>query len=133
MFDTNILISAIFSNQGTPYKAIAEAVRLEFEICVCSTIRNEVHEKFKQKWPVYYTASEVFMESSYFVDVEEPSVLVPEESSLRDPKDRPIYRAAASSVDYLVTGDKDLLEFSDARIPIVTAADFVSITRDSLT
>jgi predicted nucleic acid-binding protein len=38
------------------------------------------------------------------------------------------YRAAlAAGVDYLITGDKDLLEFNESSIKIIRAADFIEI------
>jgi putative PIN family toxin of toxin-antitoxin system len=127
MFDTNVLISAIFSNKGNPYKAIELAVRLGYQVCICATIREEMREKFAQKWPEYNAANNALMASPFFVDIATPTAPEAEEEALRDAKDRPVYRAAASAgIDYLVTGDKDLLEFLESKIQIVTVTDFIS-------
>ena len=43
-----------------------------------------------------------------------------------DTKDRPVFRAAkAAKVDYLVTGDKDLLDFKQYDVSIITVTDFI--------
>lgn len=49
------------------------------------------------------------------------------ENKIRDPKDRPILRAALSSnADFFLTGDKDFLESSVEDPRIISVAEFLS-------
>jgi putative PIN family toxin of toxin-antitoxin system len=126
MFDTNIIISAILSDRGKPSQSILLAYQQGYDICICSAIRDEVLEKFEQKWPEYLEASRVFLNETAFTDVLDSSLEAGEDFNLRDVDDLPIYRAAlAAEVDYLITGDKDLLEFKESSIKIIKAADFI--------
>jgi putative PIN family toxin of toxin-antitoxin system len=128
MFDTNILISAVFSNQGNPYKAIELAENLRHCICICSEIECEAKEKFELKWPELLSDFEKFFEKAAFVVLPTPVQENSSETSLRDIDDRPIYRAAlAAQIDYFVTGDKDFLEFEESEVEITSAAKFLEL------
>ena len=50
------------------------------------------------------------------------------ENAIRDPKDRPILRAALDAhADLLLTGDKDFLESAVVNPKIVSVADFLDL------
>ena len=50
------------------------------------------------------------------------------ESKIRDPKDRPILRAALdANVDLFLTGDKDFLESSVTDPRIISVPDFLAM------
>jgi predicted nucleic acid-binding protein len=126
MFDTNILLSAMFSDAGKPFRAIQLAEDLGWDICTCRDIDQEAEEKFATKWPELLPAYRDFRAKAPFMLVPTPSDPTPTEGALRDVGDRPIYRAAAAAqVDYFVTGDKDFLEFAGSAITIVTATEFL--------
>ena len=55
-----------------------------------------------------------------------------EERLIRDPKDRPILRAALDAhADLFLTGDKDFLESAVRDPRIISAADFLALTNDA--
>lgn len=63
----------------------------------------------------------------FTVQVGTPTKATSEESAVRDEADRPVLRGAkAAGCDFLVTGDRDLLE-ADIRSPsVLTPAEYVS-------
>jgi predicted nucleic acid-binding protein len=127
MFDTNVLLSAMFSDAGNPFRAIELADTLGFELCTCREIEDEVQAKIALKWPELLPTYLGFRSRAPFALVVTPAAPDPAERGLRDIKDRPIYRAAAAArVDEFVTGDRDLLEFEGAAIQILTPAAFVA-------
>ena len=100
LVDTNILISAALSSNGTPYKAFLK--------------RRSLLEHFLS---IALLAMEV---------VPTPIEEAEEESCIRDVADRPILRAAINAkVDVLLTGDKDFLESGVTYPQIMTAAEFI--------
>jgi predicted nucleic acid-binding protein len=128
MFDTNILISAVFSSSGSPSQSIVKAERDGSELCICAEIRREALEKFEEKWPELSEDFDKFLEKAGFTVLLTPKEEDASEGRLRDIKDRPIYRAAKyAQVDYFITGDKDFLEFEQAEIRIITAAEYLKI------
>lgn len=63
-----------------------------------------------------------------FVVVPTPEAAAEAESMLRDPKDRPILRAALNAgADLFLTGDKDFLESSVADPRIVSVSAFLEM------
>ena len=57
-----------------------------------------------------------------------PAVISDAENKIRDPKDRPILRAALNEhAELFVTGDKDFLESSVTDPRIMSVAEFLSI------
>ena len=119
MLDTNILISAALFPNGQAAKAFYKALIPPFEPVVCEYIIDEVHRKFRQKFPERTTELEPFLFNalSCISLIPLPETEMEAENHIRDVKDRPILRAAiAGNVDYLLTGDKDFLE-SDITFP----------------
>jgi putative PIN family toxin of toxin-antitoxin system len=130
MLDTNILISAIKSANGTPYNAYVKAVTPPNKVVLCDQIVDEIRRVFNHKFPNDVALVEQFLAVALFETVPTPSSesKVDSENLVRDAADRPILRAAVkSNIDILVTGDKDFLE-SGVSIPkIMTAAEFVKM------
>jgi predicted nucleic acid-binding protein len=57
---------------------------------------------------------------------ETPDVIIEDEKKIRDPKDRPILRAALEAhADLFLTGDKDFLEANVSNPKIMSVADFM--------
>ena len=68
----------------------------------------------------------LFHALSHIQVVPVPEIEVAEEGSLRDPKDRPILRAALDvHADLFLTGDKDFLESAITDPRIISVADFL--------
>ena len=130
LIDTNILISAALSSQGTPYRAFVKAVSYPNHGLVCEQNIDEMRRIFNRKFPQKIQALEGFLSLALLTLEVVPMPLEENilEDRIRDVNDRPILRAALhAKADILLTGDKDFLE-SDIDTPkIMTAADFAAI------
>ena len=129
MIDTNIIISAILFPNGRAAQAFFKAMISPFEPLLCDYIVDEVHRKFCEKFPDKQIEMEAFLfnilESIEVVHT--PEEEIKDEKKIRDPKDRPILRAALNAhADIFLTGDKDFLESSVTDPRIVSVADFLA-------
>jgi len=130
MIDTNIIISAALSPDGTSAKAFVKALTPPFEPLVCDYIVDELHRKFQEKFPKKIMELEAFLYYALqiirVVDTPEDEVII--ETQVRDIKDRPILRAArVAKADYLLTGDRDFLEAEIDEPKMITAKEFLSL------
>lgn len=128
MIDTNIIISAALFPKGKAAQAFYKSLTPPFEPIVCDYVVDEVHRKFQEKWPDRVVELEEFLDSA-LTDIQlvpTPEVETAEEAEIRDPKDRPILRAALNEhADMFITGDKDFLESSVTDPRIISSADFL--------
>ena len=130
MIDTNILISAALSPKGNAAKAFIKALMPPFEPMICDYIVDELHRKFREKFPNRMLQLEAFLFNALRVIrvVPTPEEEDTAEQLVRDIKDRPILRAArAAAVDLLLTGDRDFLEAGIDDPMIISAADFLEM------
>ena len=128
LIDTNILISAALSSNGTPYRAFVKAVTYPNHGLICEQNIDEMRRIFNRKFPQKIAALEKFL-SLALMTLEMVPTPVEEyhsEMQIRDINDRPILRAAIhANADILLTGDKDFLESCLENPKIMTAIDFV--------
>lgn len=128
LIDTNILISAALSSNGTPYRAFIKAVTYPNHGLICEQNIDEMRRIFNRKFPQKIAALEKFL-SLALMTLEMVPTPVEEyhsEMKIRDINDRPILRAAIhANADILLTGDKDFLESGLEKPKIMTAIDFV--------
>ena len=129
--DSNIFISAFFSPQGTPSKAIKLAALLDFQQMTSQYNLREMWNVFERKFPDKVLNFQLFMQK-YIANgleiVETPDFELVTESQIRDAKDRPILRAAIfAKAEIFLTGDKDFLEAEIDEIKIITAAEFLEL------
>ena len=61
LIDTNVLISAILSNRGTPYKAFVKAVTYPNHGMICEQNIDEMRRIFNRKFPTKVSALEMFL------------------------------------------------------------------------
>lgn len=96
MIDTNILISAALFPKGRAAQAFYKAMTSPYEPVVCDYIIDELHRKFREKFPEKLTELEAFLFHAlnhiHVISTSEDEMS--EESKIRDIKDRPILRAA---------------------------------------
>ncbi len=130
MIDTNIIISAALFPNGKVAMALYKALTPPFQPLICDYVLDELHRKFSEKFPDKVTELEAFLYNALscirVVSTPEEEILV--ESKIRDPKDRPILRAALDAhADYFLTGDKDFLESSVSDPRIINVNDFLKL------
>ena len=130
MLDTNIIISAALFPNGRAAQAFFKALQSPYQPLVCDYVVDELHRKFRDKFPNRLTELEAFLYNalSFIRLVPTPEEAVSVEQRIRDPKDRPILRAAlAAHADLFLTGDKDFLESSVSDPRIISVPDFLSL------
>ena len=124
VFDTNVFISA-FATEGVCSILLKRARLKEFKLFVCPVvieeIKNVLKQKFKAEKETIEEALEVIMETSVFVEITEEIKGV-----CRDRDDDLILSCSLSSgANYLISGDKDLLELKEYKgIKIISPRDF---------
>ncbi len=128
MIDTNIFISAILFPNSKAASALLKALTPPYQPLTCDYVVDELHRKFREKFPDRMTELEAFLYSALAMIhiIPTPEELYEAENLIRDPKDRLILRAALSSnADLFLTGDKDFLESSVIDPCIISVADFL--------
>jgi len=124
VFDTNIFISA-FATEGICSVLLKRARLKEFELFVCPIIIKEIENVLKQKFKIKKEIIEevvaLIKEASTYSDAKEKI-----EGICRDKDDDLILSCAISAkANYIVSGDKDLLEIKQYKdIKIISPRDF---------
>lgn len=130
MLDTNIIISAALFPHGTAAKAFFKAMMPPYEPIICDYVIDELRRIFREKFPDRLTELEAFLFNAmlYIRVVDTPEESFEVEKEIRDPKDRPILRAALNAhADLFLTGDKDFLESAVKDPRIISASDFLEL------
>ncbi len=128
VFDTNILISALFSETGSPFRALALAKIGQIESVTCQEIMDEFLEKlllkFKFSEDKAQSAIDEILSFSRIVEISGTLKAVP-----NDPDDDMVIECAVvGNASHIVTGDKHLLSLVKYQdIAIAKAADFVNL------
>lgn len=129
LIDTNVLISAALSANGTPYQAYKKAAAYPNHGLICEQNVDELRRIFNKKFPSRLAALDKFL-SAALLTLELVPIPVDEfasETQIRDVNDRPILRAAiAAKADVLLTGDKDFLESGVKNPAIMTPTEFIN-------
>ena len=128
LIDTNVLISAALSANGTPFKAYVKATSYPNHGMICEQNVDELKRIFQKKFPSRLTALDRFLSiallSLELVPTPADELIL--ESKIRDINDRPILRAAIiAKADVILTGDKDFLESGVTDPIILTPAEFL--------
>ena len=129
MLDTNIIISAALFPNGRAAQAFYKALQPPYQPLVCDYVVDELHRKFREKFPNRLTELEAFLFNAlqFIRLVSTPDEAVIAEYNIRDAKDRPILRAALNAhADLFLTGDKDFLESSITDPRIISVPDFLA-------
>ena len=130
MLDTNIIISAVLFPNGRAAQAFLKSLSYPYEPIVCDYVLNELRRKFDEKFPDKASNLYEFLQMALlFIEVvPTPTLELLEERQIRDPKDRPILRAALKNhADLFLTGNKDFLESSVPDPRIISVAEFLSM------
>lgn len=128
VFDTNILLSALFSTNGSPFRCLALAKIGQIDSVTCQEILDEFAEKLAFK----FKFSEEKVQTSV-TEVHKFSRLVEISGRLKivadDPDDDMIIECAqVGQATHIVTGDKHLLRLTSYQnIAIIKAVDFLTL------
>lgn len=127
VLDTNVLISGIAYPVSIPGRIVTLWRDGALDVVLSRYILDEMVRVLPRLSRLNLTAEEIRDLADSFVflaDLIEPDSSV--DSELRDAADQQILATLrASSADYLITGDKDLLALAN-RYPIITPAEFWS-------
>jgi len=130
LIDSNLLISAAYSEGSVPHEAFKKATELPYQALICEQSLEELRRTYRRKFPEKISAFEQFIAAALSVMevVPVPPSSYPDEAEIRDIDDRPILRAAIKAgADILLTGDKDFLESTVTNPKIMTAAQFMQM------
>lgn len=130
LIDTNIFISAALFPKGRAAEALYKALVTPYQPVVCDYVIDELYRKFREKFPDRTVELEAFLYTALpaFDIVPTPEEAVEAEAKIRDPKDRPILRAALNAgVDLFLTGDKDFLESAVKDPRIISVQTFLDM------
>lgn len=128
MIDTNIFISAALFPNGRVAAALMKALMPPYEPMVCDYVVDELHRKFREKFPDKMVELEAFLFTALqsIKVVSTPEEETEAELKIRDVKDRPILRAALDAgADLFLTGDKDFLESKVTDPRIISVSEFL--------
>ncbi|MBD2151491.1 putative toxin-antitoxin system toxin component, PIN family [Pseudanabaena sp. FACHB-1277] len=128
VFDTNILLSALFSQTGSPFRALALAKIGLIESVTCQEIMDEFAEKlllkFKFSEEKLQSALDEIISFSRLVEISRTLKAVP-----NDPDDDMVIECAVlGQATHVITGDRHLLSLINYQsIAIAKATDFVNL------
>lgn len=132
VFDTNILLSALLSTNGNPFRCLALARIGQVESVTCEEILSEFAEKLLVKFKFSEEMTQAAVEEvrgfSRLVEISGTLKAVP-----ADPDDDMVIECAViGKATHIVTGDKHLLALTNPQnIAIVKAAEFVALLSSS--
>ncbi|MCI9107629.1 MAG: putative toxin-antitoxin system toxin component, PIN family [Lachnospiraceae bacterium] len=130
LIDTNVLISAALSANGTPFQAYIKATSYPNHGLICEQNVDEMKRIFNKKFPQRLESLNKFL-SIALLTLELVPIPTDEnlsELQIRDVNDRPILRAAINAkADILLTGDKDFLESGLENPVIMTPVGFLNM------
>ncbi|MGI6436575.1 MAG: putative toxin-antitoxin system toxin component, PIN family [Sphaerochaeta sp.] len=130
MIDTNIFISAALFPKGRAAEAFYKALASPYQPVICDYIIDELHRKFQEKFADRTFELKVFLSMvlPVFEVVSVSEEALEAETKIRDPKDRPILRAALNAgADLFLTGDKDFLESAVEEPRIISVQTFLDV------
>jgi putative PIN family toxin of toxin-antitoxin system len=130
MLDTNILFSAMYKFEGTPFDAFTKASEIPYRLVLCDQIIDELRRNFNRKFPAKVPVLERFLSITHYdlITLTSEDAAIDDEENIRDVSDRSILRAARKAkADIFVTGDNDFLESAMTNPQIMTAAQFMKL------
>lgn len=127
VLDTNVLVSGLAYPNSVPGHIIASWRQGSLKVALSHYILDEMVRVLPRLKMITLSSSEIRDLADGFVflaKIVEPGPEI--DGTLRDSADQPVLATfTASSAQYLLTGDKDLLALAD-RYPILTPAQFWS-------
>jgi putative PIN family toxin of toxin-antitoxin system len=131
VLDTNLIISALLSPQGTPAKIINLWEEGKFDVAVSDPLLDELERALGYERIKKYFRGTDFNRGVFIKHLREIAILVKPQISLEvitdDPDDnRPLECAVISRSSYIISGDQHLLDLKEYQgIQILSPAGFV--------
>lgn len=132
VIDTNVFVSGLISKGGPPLQLIALLKKDSFNLKISLSMRKELEEVLRRiKFSSLLSEDKI---SKFLLMIDTISLIVSKTTNsrieIRGSKDEHVLDAAiGGNADYLVTGDKDLLDLKDnpklGRLRIVTIQEFL--------
>ncbi|MBI1785438.1 putative toxin-antitoxin system toxin component, PIN family [Candidatus Sumerlaeota bacterium] len=136
VLDTNVIVSSFLNTEGVPGELRGELGRAKFSLCMSRPILEEVRDFLSRARILRAVKTPREVIRDFLADLPKDSLFVhelPRAGQLfpADPDDDMILATAlATNADYIVTGDKPLLDLKEFRgIPIVTPRVFLEILK----
>jgi putative PIN family toxin of toxin-antitoxin system len=130
--DTNILISAIVFDKKE-LELIIRCIDNSDQLYISEHIFEEAMRVFLAKFPEYIDLFKKFIKISK-IKIIKKSVYeksIKQFENIRDKYDAHVIAAAkAKKCDFIITGDKDILNYDLPRIRIMKASDFIRLERN---
>lgn len=128
VFDTNVLISGLFSSTSTPARVLETAINNHQIVATADTLRELIAKLFSPKFDRYVSRERrdaLLLRLAPLVEIVE---VVERVKASRDPKDDKFLEAALNGrADVLITGDRDLLDLHPFHnVAILTPADYLT-------
>jgi putative PIN family toxin of toxin-antitoxin system len=130
VLDANVLVSALISTAGPPREIVGAWVDERFELIASPALLDELRDVLARprfrRWVSQATATE-------FIDgIAQDAVIVTDPPALPgltpDPDDDYLIALArATQADYVVSGDRHLLDLSDPVPPVLTPRQFLDL------
>jgi putative PIN family toxin of toxin-antitoxin system len=129
--DTNILISAIVFDKKE-LELIIRCVDDSDNLYISEHIFEEAMRVFLKKFPEHVELFKKFIEISN-IKIIKKSIYkksIKQFSNIRDKYDAHVIAAArVKKCDFIITGDKDILNFDQVKIKIMKASEFIKIEK----
>jgi uncharacterized protein len=131
VIDTNVLLSAVLSPNGTSRKALNKVYK-EFKIAQSDETYQELNTRIcKRKFDKYISDEDrqdfldIVKKSSQFIEIKSQI------NTCRDPDDNKFLELAKdANAEFLITGDQDLLSLkilAECQNQIITPRDFIDL------
>ncbi len=132
VLDANVLVSAVISQTGPPREIVNAWVDERFELVASPALLEELRDVLARprfrRWVSVETAAEFVDELGQDAEVIEDPPAQPGRSADPD-DDYLIALSRGAQADYLVSGDRHLLDLSDPDPPVLTPRRFLDLLR----
>ena len=125
--DTNVLVSGIVFD-GNELEVMIKSLESGDEIYISEHILEEATRVFMKKFPKHLDMFEKFIELAdiKIVEKEDYREAIQDFDDIRDKYDAHVVACAdKKGCDFIISGDKDLLEYTQGSIEIVRAPEYL--------
>lgn len=132
--DTNVVISALVF-RGNEFKSLRKALEKRIQMIISEHVLNEITRVIMAKFPEFLNQVEEFLKIAgiKIIPKDKYHHEINKYSDLRDKYDKHLIACAIfSKCDYLISGDKDLLEYSTKDVKIINAKNFLKLLQTYL-